>query len=237
MGIWRMGTVAMNSRDGVPSEECTSRRITDFSISSILRKDDPPAAVPRITRRPLNKVFESPWASQCPVVFNPVARVVGEYQCEASFVQSPSEKSHRATKYECEECGKGFSQLRNYKYHISIHRGTKEFAAHCPECGKMFNDKGYLSTICGKTFADRSNMTLHQRLHSGIKPFSCPLCPKAFTKKHHLKTHLNYHTGYKPYHCPHPNCGQSFTQSSNMRTHAKKCHFQPPPELPAPTLT
>lgn len=109
----------------------------------------------------------------------------------------------------------------------------------------------YINTqVCGKHFADRSNMTLHHRLHSGtqtfdlpgnflifrislfpsftgVKPFSCPICPKAFTKKHHLKTHLNYHCGYKPYKCPHPNCEQSFTQSSNMRTHSKKCQFRP----------
>ncbi|XP_075150434.1 uncharacterized protein LOC142224538 [Haematobia irritans] len=207
------------------------------------------------------------------------------------------EKTHKSPRYECTDCGKGFSQLRNYKYHLSVHRGTKEFAAECPECGKTFNDKGYLSShmkihrnkkeyecpycpksfnqrvafnmhvrihtgvkphkctecgkrfsrkmllkqhmrthsgekpyqcsVCGKSFADRSNMTLHHRLHSGIKPFNCPICPKAFTKKHHLKTHLNYHTGCKPYVCPHPNCNQAFTQSSNMRTHAKKCQYRP----------
>ncbi|XP_055372050.1 zinc finger protein OZF-like [Condylostylus longicornis] len=206
-------------------------------------------------------------------------------------------KTHKSPRYECMDCGKGFSQLRNYKYHLSVHRGTKEFAAECPECGKIFNDKGYLSShmkihrnkkeyecpycpksfnqrvafnmhvrihtgvkphkcsecgkrfsrkmllkqhmrthsgekpytcsVCGKSFADRSNMTLHHRLHSGIKPFTCPICPKAFTKKHHLKTHLNYHTGCKPYVCPHQNCNQAFTQSSNMRTHAKKCQFKP----------
>ncbi|XP_033164215.1 zinc finger protein 879 [Drosophila mauritiana] len=221
--------------------------------------------------------------------------------CEKVFGCSETlqahEKTHKSPRYECADCGKGFSQLRNYKYHLSVHRGTKEFAAECPECGKTFNDKGYLSShlkihrnrkeyecpycpksfnqrvafnmhvrihtgvkphkcnecgkrfsrkmllkqhmrthsgekpyqcsVCGKSFADRSNMTLHHRLHSGIKPFSCPLCPKAFTKKHHLKTHLNYHTGCKPYVCPHPNCNQAFTQSSNMRTHAKKCQYRP----------
>lgn len=56
------------------------------------------------------------------------------------------EKCHLKPKYECNECSKKFSQLRNFKYHMSIHRGTKEFAADCPECGKTFNDKGYLSS-------------------------------------------------------------------------------------------
>ncbi|XP_017061713.2 zinc finger protein 813 [Drosophila ficusphila] len=236
--------------------------------------------------------------------YNPTAAEEISYKCRicekvfgCSETLQAHEKTHKSPRYECADCGKGFSQLRNYKYHLSVHRGTKEFAAECPECGKTFNDKGYLSShlkihrnrkeyecpycpksfnqrvafnmhvrihtgvkphkcnecgkrfsrkmllkqhmrthsgekpyqcsVCGKSFADRSNMTLHHRLHSGIKPFSCPLCPKAFTKKHHLKTHLNYHTGCKPYVCPHPNCNQAFTQSSNMRTHAKKCQYRP----------
>ncbi|XP_055294929.1 zinc finger protein 81 isoform X1 [Sitodiplosis mosellana] len=215
---------------------------------------------------------------------------------ENPLILDAHERTHKSPRYTCDECGKGFSQLRNYKYHVSVHKGTKEFAAKCPECDKLFNDKGYLSShlkihrnkkeyvcpscpksfnqrvafnmhvrigvkphkcvecgksfsrkmllkqhlrthsgekpyqcsICLKSFADRSNMTLHQRLHSGIKPFACTICPKAFTKKHHLKTHLNYHIGCKPYICPHPNCGKSFTQSSNMRTHSRKCEFKPP---------
>jgi hypothetical protein len=31
-------------------------------------------------------------------------------------------------KHSCPHCEKKFSQLRNFKYHLSIHRGTKEFA-------------------------------------------------------------------------------------------------------------
>ena len=61
-------------------------------------------------------------------------------------IQQVHEKCHLKPKYECSICLKKFSQLRNFKYHMSIHRGTKEFAADCPECGKTFNDKGYLSS-------------------------------------------------------------------------------------------
>lgn len=91
------------------------------------------------------------------------------------------EKSHKSPRYECNECGKGFSQLRNFKYHISVHRGTKEFAAKCPECGKMFNDKGYLSS--------------HMKIHRNKKEYECPHCPKSFNQRVAFNMHIRIHTG------------------------------------------
>lgn len=112
-------------------------------------------------------------------------------------------------RYECDQCGKKFSQLRNYKYHVSIHKGTKEFAAHCPECGKMFNDKGYLSSHlkihrnrkeyvcphCPKSFNQRVAFNMHVRIHTGIKPHKCAECGKRFSRKMLLKQHLRTHSG------------------------------------------
>lgn len=39
---------------------------------------------------------------------------------------------------------------------------------------------------------------------------------------------MNYHTGLKPYECQ--KCGLTFSQSSNMRTHYKKCIQKPAPD-------
>ncbi|CAH1117409.1 unnamed protein product [Phaedon cochleariae] len=135
--------------------------------------------------------------------------------------------------FRCEECGKGFSQLRNYKYHRSVHEGTKEFAAKCPECGKVFNDKGYLSSHmkihrdkkeygcphCPKRFNQRVAYNMHLRIHTGVKPHECSTCGKSFSRKMLLKQHQRVHTGERPYSCP--ECGKTFADRSNMSLHAR----------------
>ncbi|KAF5291707.1 hypothetical protein FQR65_LT11400 [Abscondita terminalis] len=135
--------------------------------------------------------------------------------------------------YKCIDCGKSFSQLRNYKYHRSIHEGTKEFSARCQECGKIFNDKGYLSSHmkihrdrkeyacpnCPKRFNQRVAYNMHMRIHTGLKPHECPTCGKSFSRKMLLKQHQRVHTGERPYSCP--ECGKSFADRSNMSLHAR----------------
>lgn len=95
---------------------------------------------------------------------------------ENALALEAHEKSHKSPRYKCDECGKGFSQLRNYKYHVSVHKGTKEFAAKCPECDKLFNDKGYLSS--------------HLKIHRNKKEYSCPHCPKSFNQRVAFNMHV-----------------------------------------------
>ncbi|XP_063361382.1 zinc finger protein 782-like [Cydia amplana] len=137
------------------------------------------------------------------------------------------------SRYACNECGKTFSQLRNFKYHMSVHRGTREFAASCAVCGKSFNDRGYLSSHmkihrnrkeykcsqCPKSFNQRVAYNMHVRIHTGVKPHVCPTCGKAFSRKMLLKQHQRTHSGERPYACPH--CEKRFADRSNMTLHLR----------------
>ena len=103
--------------------------------------------------------------------------------------------------------------------------------------------------FCPKVFRAKSVLDIHERKHTGIKPFQCTECPASFTtvwnlrtheKKHMgtnhfvcqccgknlstkvaLNDHMTVHTGDRPYKCD--KCELTFKRTTNIWRHKKKC--------------
>ncbi|CAN8023002.1 unnamed protein product [Ixodes persulcatus] len=97
---------------------------------------------------------------------------------------------------------------------------AQEDSLFVPQWKRVQLENQHRCRFCPYSSRYVASVTVHERIHTGEKPFRCRSCQKAFVGRGDLVRHERTHTGERPYLCN--VCGRGFTQKWNLDVHRKR---------------
>uniref|UniRef100_A0A1B0CC42 Peroxisomal multifunctional enzyme type 2 n=1 Tax=Lutzomyia longipalpis TaxID=7200 RepID=A0A1B0CC42_LUTLO len=109
---------------------------------------------------------------------------------------------------ECQYCETFYFSVDSFRQHSALH-GTRnlETIYNCRECFRGFcteeqqhvhernhsGAKPYKCEVCNEQFSFLRNLEYHLQMHGGVRIYKCQMCDKNFLQIHELNSHLKYH--------------------------------------------
>jgi len=140
---------------------------------------------------------------------NATCELCGQVYASTSTLKVHKRSMHSDDGFVCDEpgCGKKLKTKASLMDHkSSVHRNQKMYVCHG----------------CGKDFRYRHQRRMCENKHMGKFIHPCRLCDKKFNDKRRFEQHMRVHTGAKPFACP--ICSFRCSRLDNLNLHTRKSH-------------
>uniref|UniRef100_A0A182J1M2 C2H2-type domain-containing protein n=1 Tax=Anopheles atroparvus TaxID=41427 RepID=A0A182J1M2_ANOAO len=114
-------------------------------------------------------------------------------------------------RFACETCGKAFITRSTLNMHRRVHEPFKRIPCDAEGCDSVFRD-------------ERLMRRHYRNVHSKDMPYACRHCQKKFRTKEALDIHDRSHTGEKPYPCRHEGCTKRYAHGTDRLRHERSVH-------------
>jgi hypothetical protein len=144
-----------------------------------------------------------------------------------------SAKNLLRSKIKCNICDRNFSRKKGLNQHIRfVHEKEKNFL--CNHCNKQFARKNALTNhitdiheqngqfvcrFCNKKYFKERAKEIHERKHTGEKPYQCEQCGSNFKTKASIEVHMKIHLEVMEYQCV--DCRKQFRTKGSLERHVQ----------------